>query len=122
MAEDLERIPWHSTPMKQVLLGLSAACVWGLSPAPPEARAERFQDAPAQCYRITGEAMFVVDGYNHVVTVTNGCGATLECAVWTSVDPLPKIAVTVEPGQSQSVTARRGSPVGSFTAYGDCTP
>ena len=108
--------------MRQFLLVIATACVWGWSAVPLEARAERYQEAPAQCYRITGEAVFVVDGYNHVVTVTNGCTETIECAVWTSVDPLPKIAVTVEPGQSESVTARRGSPVGSFTAYGDCNP
>ena len=74
-----------------------------------------------QCYTVTGEAVYVLTGYNHVVTVTNDCGKTVQCEVWTSVDPEPKIPVTVGSGGAKSVTARRGSPASAFTAYGECS-
>lgn len=87
---------------------------------PLDTSSVRADEMEAACYSVTGEAVFVLDAYNHVVTVTNGCAEAMQCTVWTSVDPEPKLPIVVQAESSESVTTRRGSPVGSFTAYGKC--
>ena len=76
---------------------------------------------PKDCYSVRGEAYYILLGYNHVVTVENHCEKDLQCEVWTNVDPEPTIPVSVQAGESASVTARRSSPASAFTAYGECT-
>lgn len=72
------------------------------------------------CYAVRGEARYGAFAYKHVVIVTNRCKATLQCEVWTDVDPSPKHSLTVEPNGSGEVIVRNNSPARSFKAFAEC--
>lgn len=72
------------------------------------------------CYSVHGEARYGPLAYKHVVIVTNRCELTLECEVWTDVDPTPKNPVTVGPKATGEVIVRTNSPARDFKALGEC--
>lgn len=72
------------------------------------------------CYSVRGEARYGAIAYKHVVIVTNRCKVTLQCEVWTDVDPSPKHSLTVGPNSSGEVIVRNNSPARSFKAFGQC--
>jgi hypothetical protein len=72
------------------------------------------------CYSISGEARYGALAYKHIVIVTNRCDVTLQCEVWTDVDPSPRQSVTVEPQSTAEVLVRAVSPARSFKAFGEC--
>ena len=72
------------------------------------------------CFSVYGEARYGAFAYKHVVVVTNRCDITLQCEVWTDVDPTPKHSLTVGPKGSGEVIVRNNSPARSFKAYGEC--
>lgn len=72
------------------------------------------------CYSVHGEARYGALAYKHVVIVTNRCDITLQCEVWTDVDPSPKQPLTVGPNSSGEVLVRAVSPARSFKAFGEC--
>jgi len=72
------------------------------------------------CYNVYGEARYGALAYKHVVIVSNRCDITLQCEVWTDVDPSPKHSLTVGPKSSGEVIVRVNSPARSFKAYGEC--
>jgi len=72
------------------------------------------------CYSIHGQAQYGPLAYKHVVIVTNRCELTLECEVWTDVDPTPKNPVTVGPKGTAEVIVRTNSPARDFKAFGEC--
>ena len=72
------------------------------------------------CYSVRGEARYGALAYKHIVIVTNRCDVTLQCEVWTDVDPSPKHSVTVGPKGSGEVIVRGNSPARSFKAFGEC--
>jgi hypothetical protein len=72
------------------------------------------------CYNVRGEARYGALAYKHVVIVTNRCELTLQCEVWTDVDPTPRHPVTVGPKGEAEVLVRNNSPARAFTAYGEC--
>jgi len=45
---------------------------------------------------------------------------TLQCEVWTDVDPSPKHSLSVGPNSSEEVIVRGTSPARAFKAYGEC--
>ena len=49
------------------------------------------------CYSVHGEARYGALAYKHIVIVTNRCDLSLQCQVWTDVDPSPKQSVSVGP-------------------------
>jgi hypothetical protein len=75
-------------------------------------------DFPA-CVRVSAFARYGAYGYDHIVTVGNGCEQPATCAVATNVNPSP-ILVRVEPGQEESVVTFRGSPSSQFSATVRC--
>jgi len=72
------------------------------------------------CYQVRGEARYGALAYKHIVIVTNRCDITLECEVWTDVDPTPKHKLTVGPNSEGEALTRSNSPATAFTAYGEC--
>ncbi|MGB5697745.1 MAG: hypothetical protein WBM46_18985 [Polyangiales bacterium] len=72
------------------------------------------------CYSVNGEARYGALAYKHVVIVTNRCDITLQCEVWTDVDPSPKLPLTVGPNSSGEVLVRAVSPSRNFKAFGEC--
>ncbi len=97
------------------LLGLFAV---GLA-MPLGGRAESKDDIK-NCYMVYGEARYGAFAYKHVVVIKNRCEITLQCKVWTDVDPEPKQSVTVGPKGTGEVIVRNNSPARGFKAFGEC--
>lgn len=74
-----------------------------------------------ECAKVQVSARYVGYGYTHVVTLKNTCSQSVECALWTDVDPEPRTTVHVEAGQSAEVVTRRGSPSREVTALKACS-
>ena len=72
------------------------------------------------CYDVGGQARYGALGYKHVVMVRNRCSVTLQCKVWTDVDPKPQLSLTVQPGETGEQICRVNSPARSFKAFGEC--
>lgn len=72
------------------------------------------------CALASGSVRMEAYGYTHVVTLKNGCTRTVECALWTDVDPEPRTTVTATPGRSAEIITRRGSPAREVTAFKTC--
>jgi hypothetical protein len=72
------------------------------------------------CYGVHGEARYGALAYQHVVIVTNRCEVTLQCEVWTDVDPTPRQSLSVGPKSTGEVIVRATSPSRSFKAFGEC--
>ena len=72
------------------------------------------------CYNVHGEARYGALAYKHIVIVTNRCDVTLQCQVWTDVDPSPKQSTTVEPKGTSETIVRNNSPSRAFKAFGEC--
>jgi len=77
-------------------------------------------DGMKNCYSIRGEARYGALAYKHIVIVTNRCDITLQCEVWTDVDPSPRQSVSVEPQGTAEVLVRAVSPARAFKAFGEC--
>jgi hypothetical protein len=104
--------------MKAVVASLFTALVV-LATALPALGDEGGQDMK-NCYNIHGEARYGALAYKHVVIVTNRCEVTLQCEVWTDVDPTPRHSVSVEGGGTAEVLVRNNSPSRAFKAFGEC--
>lgn len=92
----------------------------GVAVGPPAAEAEGGNDIK-NCYQVHGEARYGALAYKHVVVVNNRCDITLQCEVWTDVDPTPRHKLTLGPNGEAEVITRNNSPARSFKAYGDCS-
>lgn len=71
------------------------------------------------CIRSRGEARARAVGYDHVVTIENGCDRAAACAVSTDVAPEP-IHATVEAKQTVELTTFRNSPASVFKPRVEC--
>jgi hypothetical protein len=78
------------------------------------------EDDVKDCYSVHGEARYGALAYKHVVIVTNRCKVSLQCEVWTDVDPTPKHSLSVGPNGTGEVIVRSTSPARSFKAFGEC--
>lgn len=80
--------------------------------------------APAQeglpaCISVSAYARYGAYGYDHIVTIANGCDQRAACLVTTDVNPDP-IGVEVAPETRESVVTFRGSPASRFSANVRC--
>jgi len=93
-----------------------------VSAALPDARAAD-AGAPAPslpaCVAVSTASRYVPYGYNHIVSVTNGCARDADCLVSTDVNPQQR-AVAVAARQTAEVTTFMGSPSSTFTAKVTC--
>jgi len=78
------------------------------------------EDDIKNCYSVHGQARYGALAYKHVVIVTNRCDVTLQCQVWTDVDPSPKQSTTVGPKGTSETIIRNNSPARVFKAFGEC--
>lgn len=104
--------------MKAVVTSLFTALIV-LTTALPALGEEGGEDMK-NCYSISGEARYGALAYKHIVIVTNRCDITLQCQVWTDVDPTPRQSVSVEPQGRAEVLVRAVSPARAFKAFGEC--
>lgn len=74
-----------------------------------------------ECAKVQASARYVGYGYTHVVTLKNTCAQSVECALWTDVDPEPRTTVRADAGQTAEVVTRRGSPSREVTAFKACS-
>lgn len=83
------------------------------------AGAEQAEPEFPACIRVSAFARYGAYGYDHLVTIANGCERAATCAVATNVNPSP-VVVRVEAGQQETVLTFRGSPSSQFTATVRC--
>ena len=96
-------------------LGLALALVL----AALRVRADETGDHPA-CIQVSGDSRYGAVGYDHVVTVRNGCDRAAVCSVTTNVNPQPA-SLRVTAGASADIVMWRGSPSREFSPRADCT-
>jgi hypothetical protein len=71
------------------------------------------------CVRYRAFARYVPYGYNHVVSLENGCSRRASCTVRTDVNPEP-VAAEVAAGATAEVVTFVGSPQQTFTPQVSC--
>lgn len=71
------------------------------------------------CVQVASEARYVPFGYNHVVTLRNGCSRPVSCTVATDVNPKPS-TTDVPSGQTVELVTYYVSPSQTFTASVSC--
>ena len=94
--------------MRRVLIALAIALVTGLA-----------SGAVPDCVQVRTSAPYRGLGYDHVVTIRNGCPAPVRCRIETNVNPDP-IDVRVEANETKDVVTFRGSPARTFQARVQC--
>jgi hypothetical protein len=80
-------------------------------------------DAPQdvrECADVTVNARYEAYGYTHVVSLNNRCSFAVECEVWTDVDPDFHSVLRADPGGTDEVVTRRGSPSREVSAQKIC--
>jgi hypothetical protein len=101
-------------------IGTFALALWALGLTVPAAVGAEGANDIKNCYQVRGEARYGALAYKHVVIVSNRCDITLECEVWTDVDPTPRQKLTVGPNSEAEALTRSNSPARAFKAYGEC--
>jgi len=76
-------------------------------------------DKLPKCVHVRTEARYVAYGYDHVVSIENGCDKAMSCVVRTDVNS-DRAALDVPAGQARDVTTFRGSPAREFKADVTC--
>ena len=71
------------------------------------------------CIKVRARAQYGAYGYDHIVSIHDGCDKTAACVVRTDVNPDP-ISVRVAPGATEEVVTFRGSPSYEFHATVRC--
>ncbi|MCA9598701.1 MAG: hypothetical protein KC776_35565 [Myxococcales bacterium] len=95
-------------------VGLALAATSGVAPAEPAEPA-----ALPACIKVRARAQYGAYGYDHIVSIHDGCDKTAACVVKTDVNPDP-LSVRVAPGKTEEVVTFRGSPSYTFHATVRC--
>ena len=105
------------------LLGLGAFVLLSVHLVPNARAADGGTRAPTPpvpaCVAIKTASVYVPYGYNHVVTLTNGCAREARCVVASDVNPEQR-SVDVPANESREVVTFMGSPSSTFVAKVDC--
>ena len=72
------------------------------------------------CIQVQTESRYVPYGYDHIVTLRNGCSRAASCTVSTDVNPQPT-TVEVASAATVEVVTFKGSPTTQFVARVACT-
>ncbi|HEY8075150.1 MAG TPA: hypothetical protein VIF62_13595 [Labilithrix sp.] len=86
---------------------------------PTDAGADAPPPPVPACIAVSSEARYVPWGYNHVVTLRNGCTKNATCVVSTDVNPQTQV-VDVASGAAVEVMTFMGSPSYTFVARVNC--
>lgn len=121
------------SPMHVSVLGVLAAVAlplcFGSGPGAPERDDAPLADAGPDaakpppvppCVKVQSQAIFSGSGYDHVVSIENGCERDADCTVSTDVSE-ETLTVSVPAGESRDVVTYRGSPASEFEATVKCT-
>lgn len=106
--------------MMRIVARSLCAAVLALTLGLPALAQEDGADDIRNCYAISGETRYGALAFKHIVVVSNRCDITLQCEVWTDVDPSPRHSLTVGPNASGEVLVRANSPSRAFKAFGEC--
>jgi hypothetical protein len=71
------------------------------------------------CIQVRASAPYGNAGYDHIVTLHNGCEKPAACRVSTNVNP-DVVSVVLAPDEEKSVLTFRGSPARTFRAHVSC--
>ncbi len=71
------------------------------------------------CVQVTTESRYVPYGYNHIVTIRNGCSRDATCVVSTDVNPKPE-SVEVPTAKAVEVATFLGAASSVFVAKVTC--
>lgn len=104
----------------KTVLKFAFLAFFALGMASPQLGFAEGGDDLKNCYSVHGEARYGALAYKHIVIVTNRCDISLQCEVWTDVDPSPKQSVSVGPKGTGEVIVRGNSPSRVFKAFGEC--
>lgn len=104
--------------------GLVTTCTAGIIlglfvPFVASKRAEADTLEVPECIAVSKSTPYRGYGYAHIVTLRSSCERPLRCEVSTNVTP-DRIHIEVEPGRSESVTTRIGSPASTFETLVSC--
>jgi len=105
-----------TTATARPALALLLALAFGLTALAQEGDGDDVRN----CYAVSGETRYGAVAFKHIVVVSNRCDLTLQCEVWTDVDPSPRQSLTVGPKSSGEVIVRANSPSRAFKAFGEC--
>ena len=87
--------------------------------APAANAADAGAPALPACVNVTTASRYVPYGYNHIVTITNGCTRIASCTVATDVNPEVQ-SVEVAPSASAEVMTFMGAASSTFAARVSC--
>ena len=104
-----------------VTLALAPLAVALAGTVTPTRAADGGKPPPAipACVAVKSDSRYVPYGYNHIVTLTNGCAREARCLVSTDVNPEQR-SVDVPSSQAVEVLTFMGSPSSAFTAKVSC--
>jgi hypothetical protein len=71
------------------------------------------------CIDVSASAPYTGAGYDHIVSLSNGCQRAAACRVMTDVSP-HSVDVSLAPGDARDVLTYRGSPARTFRARVSC--
>ncbi len=77
--------------------------------------------AQPTCIELAAHVRRTAFGYDHLVTVTNGCGTRMKCFIETEAVP-EQVRVVLDAGASQTVVTLRGSPSRRIKTVAHCEP
>jgi hypothetical protein len=97
----------------------SVLCAATPTRAAGDAGADAGAGALPACVSVKTASRYVPYGYNHVVTLTNGCTKSATCTISTDVNPTPTSA-EVATGTTVEVLTFSGSPAATFFARVTC--
>lgn len=72
------------------------------------------------CVKVQSQAIFSGSGYDHVVSIDNGCTKDADCQVSTDL-ATDSLSVSVPSGETRDLVTYRGSPSSEFTADVKCS-
>lgn len=97
-----------------LLVGLVIMAVAGIAIAQGSVEGDR-----PTCVRVTATPRPQAYGFDHVVSVANGCERPIVCRVSSDVNPAVQ-RLTIGPGASEDTLLWRGSPASAFRALVTC--
>lgn len=122
-------VPAMQLSVLGVLAAVALPLLFGSGPSAAEREPAPLADAGPDaakpppyppCVKVQSQAIFSGSGYDHVVSIENGCERDADCTVSTDVSE-ETLSVSVPAGESRDVVTYRGSPASEFKATVKCT-
>ncbi|MDD9936401.1 MAG: hypothetical protein OXT09_22505 [Myxococcales bacterium] len=82
---------------------------------------ERGKPDAGPCVKSSAHSRYSGYGYDHLVTLENGCKTDMHCRVTTNANP-KGVEIDVPKGEERTVITFRGSPAREFDHDAECKP